>query len=68
MNFQEDMYVIRHETIGIDGAEGWETIAMLVVLFQELLHVHEHLGMILEVFEDILAVDTTKHNMIYASA
>lgn len=57
MNFQEDMHVIGHETVGVDGTEGREAIAKLVVLFQELLHIHEYLGMVLEVFEDILAID-----------
>lgn len=49
--------MIGHEIVGIDGTEGRKAIAKLIVLFQELLHVHEHLGMVFEVFEDVLAVD-----------
>lgn len=58
VNLQENMYVIGHETVGIDGTEGRKAIAKLIVLFYELLHVHKHAGMVFEVFEDVLAVYT----------
>jgi hypothetical protein len=61
------MYVITHQAIGINGTERLYSNTILIVALCKSLKALYHLKIILIVLEDILTVDTSKHDMIDAS-
>ena len=59
--------MIAHQTIGINGTKRLYSNAILIITFCKSLKADCHLKIILIVLEDILTVDTSKHDMIDAS-
>jgi hypothetical protein len=61
---QQQMYMVRHQTVGIKRAERRQAVALVIVLFQHLLHASEHTHIVLRILEDILPVDAPKHHVV----
>jgi len=60
------MQVITHQTIRINGTERLNSYAALIIALCKSPKAGYHLEIIFSVLEDILTIDTSKHDMIDA--
>lgn len=63
----EEMNMVGHEAIGVEGATGWKRMTELVDRTGDLFDQFQKLPEILGIFEDVLLVDTSEHYVIDAS-
>ena len=56
MGLDEQMHMVWHEAVGIEGAEWWLAIAQVIEWLQHLLHEGEKADIVFLVFEDILQI------------
>ena len=61
---QQQMYMVRHQTVGIKRAERRQAVALVIILLQHQLHASEHTHIVLRILEDILPVDAPKHHVV----
>ena len=54
--FQQQVYMIGHEAVGIECTERWLMITDVVILLQHLLQTGEHAHIVFLVFKDILSI------------
>ena len=62
----QKVYMIAHQTIGINDTKGLNCNAILIITFSKSLKTNYHLKIIFIILKDILTVDTSKHDMIDA--
>ena len=65
---QQQVYVVRHQAVGVERAEWWQAVALLVVLLQHLCHATQHPRIVFPIFKNILPVNAAKHHMVDTSA
>ena len=63
----QKVYMIAHQAIGVNSTEGLYSNAILIISLCKPLKADCHLKIILIVLEDVLFIDSSKHDMIDAS-
>ena len=62
---QQQVYVVRHQTVGIKRAERRQAVALVIILLQHQLHASEHTHIVLPVPDSFLACRGIYHLMTF---
>jgi hypothetical protein len=64
----QEMDVVAHQTIGVDGAERWKALPLFVESLYQSSEYQYHLAIIYRILEDVLTINSPEHYMINTRA